>query len=265
MARKALGALVLVLVLTLAGCGGSGGGTAAKPTNAIEVAALKTSQAGSVRADFTISSSGVSGTGSGVFNGGGRRSGQFSMNVNSGGRQITIDSVIDGNTIYLRSPAISQRLPGGKEWVKIDLEKAAKAANVNLNGLLDTNPSPGGALAYLQGSTAIKKVGSETVGGSPTTHYHVVVDLQQAADHASGSDKDALERAIKASGSSTQPVDVWVDSRGYVRKLDVQSQASGQSADLTMEMHGFGSPVPITDPATNDVVDLLQALSGNSL
>jgi hypothetical protein len=30
-----------------------------------------------------------------------------------------------------------------------------------------------------------------------------------------------------------------------------------------MEMHDFGSPVPITAPATNDVVDLLQALSGN--
>jgi hypothetical protein len=252
----------LVLVLALAGCGGSGGGGQAKPTNAIEAAALKTSQAGSVRADFTLSASGVSGTGSGVFNGGKERSGQFTMNLTSSGRQISIDSVIDGNTIYLRSPLISQRLPGGKEWVKIDLQKAAKAANANLNGLLETNPSPGGALAYLQGSTAIKKVGSETVGGSPTTHYHVVVDLQQAAGRASGSDKDALEQAIKATGSSTQPVDVWVDSQGYVRKLDVQSQASGQSADLTMEMHDFGAPVPITAPATNDVVDLLQALGG---
>ncbi|HXZ56859.1 MAG TPA: hypothetical protein VEG40_04690 [Gaiellaceae bacterium] len=254
----------LVLALALAGCGGSGGGSAAKPTNAIEVAALKTSQAGSVRADFTISASGVSGTGSGVFNGGGKRSGQFTMNVNSGGKQISIDSVIDGNTIYLRSPLISQRLPGGKQWVKIDLEKAAKAANVNLNGLIGTNPSPGGALAYLQGSTAIKRVGSETVDGSPTTHYRVVVDLQQAVNRASGSDKDALEQAIKGSGSSTQPVDVWVDAEGYVRKLEVQSQASGQPADLTMKMHDFGSPVPITPPATNEVVDLLQALGGGS-
>ena len=29
-----------------------------------------------------------------------------------------------------------------------------------------------------------------------------------------------------------------------------------------MEMHDFGSPVPIKAPATNEVVDLLQALGG---
>jgi hypothetical protein len=262
MARKAFGALVLVLAL--AGCGGSTGSTA-KPTNAIEAAALKTSQAGSVRTDFSISSSGgVAGTGSGVFNSGKDRSGQLTMNVTTGGRQVAIDTVIVGNTIYVRSPLISQRLPGGKQWVKVDLNKAAKAANVDLGSLLSANPTPGGALAYLQGSSAIKKLGTEQVGGVPTTHYRVVVDLQQAADRASGSDKDALEQAIKAAGTTTLPVEVWVDSQDYVRKIEYKSQASGQSADLTMEMHDFGSPVPITAPATNEVVDLLQALSGNS-
>jgi hypothetical protein len=262
MPRKALGALVLVLVLALAGCGGNSGSTA-KPTNAIEAAALKTSQAGSVRADFSISSTGgVSGTGSGVFNSGKDRSGQLTMNVNAGGRQVAIDTVIVGNTIYVRSPLISQRLPGAKQWVKVDLKQAAKAANVDLSSLLSANPTPGGALAYLQGSTAIKKLGSEQVGGVPTTHYRVVVDLQQAADHASGSDKDALEQAIKAAGTTTLPVEVWVDPQDYVRKIEYKSQASGQSADLTMEMHDFGSPVPIKAPATNEVVDLLQALGG---
>jgi hypothetical protein len=225
---------------------------------------VKTSQAGSVRADFTISSSGgVSGSGSGVFNSGKDRSGQLTMNVTADGRQVPIDTVIVGNTIYVRSPLISQRLPGGKQWVKVDLQQAAKAANVDLSSLLSANPTPGGALAYLQGSSAIKKVGSETVGGSPTTHYRVVVDLKQAANRASGSDREALERAIKAAGTTTLPVEVWVDSQQYVRKIKYQSKASGQSADLTMEMHDFGSPVPITAPATNDVVDLLQALSGN--
>jgi len=262
MARKALGALVLVLAL--AGCGGSGGGTAAKPTNAIEAAALKTSQAGSVRADFSLSSSGgVSGTGSGVFNSGKDRSAQVTMNVTENGKQVAVDTVIVGNTIYVRSPLISQRLPGGKQWVKVDLQKAAKAGNVDLGSLLSTNPTPGGALAYLQGSTVIKKLGSEKVDGVPTTHYRVVVDLQKAADRASGSDRDALEQAIKAAGTSTLPVDVWIDSQGYVRKIDYHLQASGQSGDLTMVLHDFGSPVPITAPATNEVVDLLQTLTGN--
>jgi hypothetical protein len=260
MGRKTLG--TLALVLALASCGGSGGGNAAKPTNAIEAAALKTSQAGSVRADFTISSSsGVSGTGSGVFNSGKDRSGQLTLNITADGQQVPVDTVLVGDTIYLRSPLITQRLPGGKPWVKLDLQKAA---NVDLSALLSANPTPGGALAYLQGASAIKKLGSARVQGVPTTHYRVVVDLQQAADRASGDDRRALEQAIKAAGTATLPVEVWVDSQGYVRKLEYRSQASGQSTDLTMEMHDFGSPVPITPPATNQVVDLLQALGAGS-
>lgn len=265
MARRAVAAVVLVLALAGCGGGGGGGGSSAAPDNAIEAAALKTSQAGSVRADFSLSSSGgVSGTGSGVFNSGKHPSGQLTMNVTTDGKQVAIDTVIIGDTIYLRSPLISQRLPGGKQWVKLDIRKAAKAANIDLGSVLSANPTPGGALAYLQGSSAIKKLGSATVGGVPTTHYRVVVDLQQAADKASGSDKDALEQAIKSAGTTTLPVEVWVDSQGYVRKLEYQSQASGQSADLTMELHDFGSRVPITAPATNEVVDLLQALGGGN-
>jgi len=261
---RILGAIAGALVLVTAGCGGSGGGgNAAKPTNAIEAAALKTSQIGSVRADFALSSSaGVSGTGSGVFNGK-DRSAQVTMNVTENGKQVAVDTVIVGNTIYLRSPLISARLPGGKQWVKLDLRKAAKAGNVDLGSLLSTNPTPGGALAYLQGSTAIKKLGTENVGGVPTTHYRVVVDLQKAADHASGSDKEALEQAIKSTGTTTVPADVWVDSHGYVRKIDYHLHVSGGSGDLTMELHDFGPPVPITAPGTNEVVDLLQALGGN--
>jgi len=132
MARKAFAAVVLVLALAGCGGGGGGGGPSAAPSNAIEAAALKTSEAGSVRADFSLSSSGgVSGTGSGVFNSGKDRSGQLTMNVTANGKQVAIDTVIIGNTIYLRSPVISQRLPGGKQWVKLDLRKAAKAANIH--------------------------------------------------------------------------------------------------------------------------------------
>ena len=165
MARKAFGALVLVLALALAGCGGSTG-SPAKPTNAIEAAALKTSQAGSVRTDFSISSSGgVSGTGSGVFNSGKDRSGQLTMNVTANGRQVAIDTVIVGNTIYVRSPLISQRLPSGKQWVKVDLKQAAKAANVDLSSLLSANPTP----AAIRRSCSTSRSGSIDATTTPAS------------------------------------------------------------------------------------------------
>jgi hypothetical protein len=262
MARRALGALVLVLAL--AGCGGNGGGGggsgAAAPSNAIERAAQKTSQAGSARADLTIAGSGVSGTGSGVFNGNGDNSGQLTMDLTANGQQVNVDTVFAGNVVYLRSPALSQRLPHGKQWIKLDLARVAKQENINLNGLLDTDPTLSGTLSYLNGSTGIRKVGTETVAGVPTTHYHVTVDLERAVDRARGSDRNALRQALRASGSSTQPVDVWIDGHGYVRQIEFVTQASSTTEKLTMQLHDFGSKVPISAPSTNAVVDLLQAI-----
>jgi hypothetical protein len=258
MGRRVGATVVLGLALAVAGCGGHSA-SAPKPTNAIERAALKTSQAGSMHADFTISGTGVQGSGSGVFNGGGNRSGQLSMNITASGQQLSIDSVIDGNTIYLRSPAITRQLPGGKQWVKLDLDKAAKQNNSSLNGLLNANPSPSGPLSYLLGSTVVKKVGSDKVRGVATSRYQVTVDLNRAADNISGAERDALKQAIKAGGSSTQLLDVWTDDQGYVRKVQYQAPGASKST-LTMELHDFGSPVSISDPPTNQVVDILQSL-----
>ena len=216
------------------------------------------------RADFSLSSSGgVSGTGSGVFNSGKHPSGQLTMNVTTDGKQVAIDTVIIGDAIYLRSPLLaapSRRQAVGQARPP---RKAAKAGEHRPGSVLSASPTPGDALAYLQGSSAIKKLGSATVGGVPTTHYRVVVDLQQAADKASGSDKDALEQAIKSAGTTTLPVDVWLDGKGYIRKVEYESQASGQSADGDDGAARLRRAGPDHRPARRPaVVDLLQGWCG---
>jgi hypothetical protein len=255
----------LLLALGLAGCGGSGGGggNAVVPASGVEAAALKTAQAGSVKADFTISGSGVSGTGSGVFDGGRDRAGRLSLNLSANGQRISLDSVIAGNDVYLRSPLLSQRLPGDKKWVKVDLPKLAKQMNIDAGGLLDTNPTPAAALAFLAGTSRVRKVGTDTVGGVSTTHYRVTVDLARAASRAQGSDRDAIRSALQLAGAEKQPVDVWTDAQGYVCKIEYAARTgSAGVTHLTMELHDFGSHVTINPPPTNAVADLLQAILG---
>jgi len=251
MRRLALGAVALVA----AGCG-SGGGSSATPED-IARAASKTAGTGSLEADFAVSAQGLSGSGSGIFNNQ-RRTGQVKMKLNASGRQIPVDSVVAGDVLYLRSPAFAQATTRNKQWIKLNLTSLGSAqGSTDLSGILDASPTPANALAYLQGSSTVDRVGSESVDGVDTTHYTVSANLDRAAKHASGATRDAVQGVIAQSGVRTLPLDVWVDGNGYIRKVRYDEHAGRrQAAKVTMELHDFGKPVAISAPPSDSVVDL---------
>jgi hypothetical protein len=255
------GALLLVLGVALAGCGGGEGNASA---DEIAAAAAKTSQAGSVKADFTVSGPGVTGTGKGTFNTGENRSGRLTMDLHVNGRTSTLESVVAGNVLYMHSPVFAQAgLAGRQEWVKLDLEKLARQRGVDLSSLVNASPTPTGALAYLRGAREVKKLGSETVDGTKTTHYGVTVDLRRAAARANASNRDSIKRVMEVSGLKTMPMDVWVDGDGYVRKIAWAEHTSPtQAADVKMVLHDFGPAVTIHPPPKGAVLDLLDRLAG---
>ena len=254
------GAVLLVLAATLAGCGGGGNKAGG---DRIALAAAKTAKVGSIEADFRIEGAGVDGQGTGVFNTGKKGSGQLTMTVAVNGRSVKIDTVITGTVLYMRSPMFAQ-LTGGKQWVMLDLGKIARQRGIDLGSLLNTSPTPTSALAYLRGSGGkIDKVGEERVRGVKTTHYHTNVDLRRAASQAKGASRQSLRRVITESGVKQIPVDVWIDGKGYVRRVAYETNsAGGRSTQVTMELHDFGTHIPISAPPRQSVVDLMSRLGG---
>jgi hypothetical protein len=242
------------VALVAAGCGGGGG--SASPDD-IQQAASKTAKAGSLEADFAVSAQGLTGSGSGVFNSK-QRTGQLKMKLNASGREIPVDSFVDGDVLYLRSPAFAQATTRNKQWIKLNLATLGSAqGSTDLSGILDASPTPANALAYLQGSSTVDKLGSESVGGVDTTHYSVSANLDRAVEHASGATRDVVQGVISQSGVKTLPLDVWVDGNGYIRKVSYDEHAGRrQAATVTMELHDFGRPVAITAPPSDSVVDL---------
>jgi hypothetical protein len=242
------------VALLAAGCGG--GGDSASPDD-IQRAASKTAKAGSLEADFAVSAQGLTGSGSGVFNSK-ERTGQMKMKLNARGREIPVDSFVEGDVLYLRSPAFAQATTRNKQWIKLNLATLGSAqGSTDLSGILDASPTPANALAYLQGSSTVDKVGSESVGGVDTTHYSVSANLDRAAEHASGATRDAVQGVISQSGVKTLPLEVWVDGNGYIRKVSYDEHAGRrQAATVTMELHDFGGPVAISAPPSDSVVDL---------
>jgi hypothetical protein len=263
-------ALAALLVLA-AGCGSSGGDKSADTTgsgngsgpNPVAQAAANTSKAGGLKIDFEIAGPGVNGGGRGAFETGEANRGQLAMTFETNGRATTMDTIVDGPTLYMRSPVFTQLLPAGKEWVRLDLAKLASTQGVDLGSLVDSNPSPSSALAYLNGATGpVRVVGHSKVRGTDTTHYRTTIDLEQSARKAKGSAKRSIRRVIDVAGVRKLPVDVWVGDDGYVRKVIYSQHSSrNQAAKITMEMYDFGSTVSAGAPPASSVVDFQQLLT----
>ena len=259
-------AALAALAFAAAGCGGGGSGSGSG--DAVARAAAKTAHVGSVKADIAISSSSVNGTGSGVFDNDKRGTGKLTLAVRSQGQSVTVDTIVLGSVLYMRSDVFrAAGLPAGKEWVRLDLAKLARQQGVDLGSLMSSNPSPSGGLAYLRGSGGeVEKVGKEKVQGVETTHYKTTINLERAAERATGRARESIRRVIRVSGVKRIPVEAWIDRDGYVRKM-VYTEHSGrrQSSKITMVLHDFGPHVSIASPPASTVIDfqdLLQPQGG---
>ena len=283
--------------LALTGCGssssnGSGGhhsaGAPTATTSANEIARaadVSTSESGyrfGLRLTEGSAALGgtLTGTGTGTFNLP-KHAGEIDLNMAlpgaaSAAGNLAIKEVIEGRDIFIELPAlISARLPGGKPWIEMNLDKAGKLAGVSNLGSLtggagSTDPSQ--FLQYLRASDprGVKQVGSATVNGVATTEYRGTVDLARAASFAPAASRAQARQAIaqieKLSGLKTLPVDVFIDAKNLVRRFIINYGATikGQSVNthLQLDFLSYGpQPVPAA-PAPGQVTDLTSLLGG---
>ena len=269
MFRRVLLALALVaLTGALSACGSS----VRSAVDPVAAAATKSQQAGgfSATTSVTVSAAGhrFTMTGYGLFGDGkGQMELDMSDLLNQTGAPAGTDSTIkaiylteDGDPVmYMRLGFLSAFIPGGKSWVRVDLAKAGKAAGIDFNQLLGgANQSPSDSLALLRSSGEFSEVGTETVDGVETTHYHGTVDLQQAAA-AKGAGAEAIQRLLDLGAPTQYPADVWIDKDGYVRQYKTRygmtTGGKSMSVSMTMGMSDYGTPVEVSAPPSDQVFD----------
>jgi hypothetical protein len=167
----------------------------------------------------------------------------------------------NGNPVlYVNAPALTAMIPGGKTWVRLDLEQAAKSAGVDLNGMLaQAAQNPADVLDMLKAAGSVQTVGTETVDGAQTTHYKATIDLAKAAGTVGGPAQQAVQSLIDQGGPSTIPAEVWIGDDGLVRKLTVdETVGSGNdtaSVHLNLGLSDYGTAVNVTAPPSDDTLD----------
>jgi hypothetical protein len=252
----------LLLLLSCEGGAGGDGGTGA--LGIITLAADRTVEAGTARVSFEmameVGDEEVTTTGEGEFDLSGQRGHMTISSPAQGGGEIEV--ILDETTIYMKAPQLTDRLPGGEEWLAMDVEAMGDSIGIDLETLMQGgNNDPTQALNYLRGASGeVETIGEEEIRGVPTTHYRATVDLDKVIEQTPAEVRPAMKDAIKLLRSSVKvdeiPVEVWIDADGIARRY-VQSidAADGSSTTVTMEMYDFGAEVDVDPPPPSDVID----------
>ncbi len=263
-----------------AGCGG--GSTNALALDPVSAAVTKTQDAGAARIRFAlaITSPQLHGKtlrmrGAGTVDG---KSAELTVSLSSLFKQFGVPREAQNATmaqlrhaslreilleqhgdyvIYLGLGVLSSSLPGGKQWIELDLSKLGKSAGIDLGKLLSGSQlQPGDLLSMLKAEGAkIQKLGPATIDGAATTHYRVTIDMAKALQ-AKGLTSPLL--AGVAAQMPKVPEDVWVGKDGLVHRIRLSYGYERSRVGMTMDLFDYGAHVTIAAPPQSDVFDATQ-------
>jgi hypothetical protein len=268
--RRLLSVLLLcALTPVAAGCGAEK--SVKNAVDPVAQAATNTTNAGSVQVAMSgrISAAGqeIPLNGEGVFDLKAKR-GRLTMTTSVPGQgDVRVEEVIDGLVLYIRSETLAQALPSGKKWLKLDLKEAGRKTGVDIAQLQQLgggSSDPTQFLTYLAKAGDVRKVGTEDVNGTSTTHYHATIDFAKLAKSA-GSAADSVRQLQTLTGQKSLPTDIWIDGSRRVRRQTVAISTQRPvpvDFDLTIDYERFGVPVDVHAPAAAETADYTDITGG---
>src|ERR1700686_1976541 len=169
-----LSALALLAGVLLATRGGSGGGAFDPVAQAAEttthVAGAQMSPKGSVTVPGLGSELSFSGQGSFNFK---AHEGSLTLTMNGlpaavtsklGGASRQITELFKAASVYIGSPLLSGKLPGGVRWLRLNLTRLQQAAGLDPRSLTSSGANPTEYLQYLkEAGASASVVGHDTI------------------------------------------------------------------------------------------------------
>lgn len=159
-----------------------------------------------------------------------------------------------GDTAWMKWGLLDMFSGSEGKWIETPAE------DENLSG---GAVSPAEILDLLRGASGeVTDLGTETIRGVETTHFQMVLDLE---DYAQGlSVEEAAEVQAMAGEVGAMPLDVWVDADGLLRRLEMTMSADSISGamgptdefegSMWYELYEYGSNIEITPPPADQVV-----------
>jgi hypothetical protein len=187
----------------------------------------------------------------------GQRAGKYSATMSAFGlpsdekvRGLFVDGAIYLGIDAVKSQPGFESTPEGIEWLKLD------PAFLGVSQIAQRNPSVG--VDALRGVTGdVEKVRTEKVVGVRATRYRVTLDMQKAVSSAPADDRERVRASVGALGSERIRADVWIDTKGRLRKLRLRlvGGSTSNAGSVTYEFSDLGAPFTATRPDPSAVID----------
>lgn len=250
--------------LILAGCGTSAGhsgspagsgtshssGTAASPLQAILADAHAAAAVSSVRATMTVQAGGAT-TMTGTEQAQLKPIVLFAADLTTAaaGRSIHLREIVTATAFYMKGLPV----PGmASKWVKVPL--TGSGALASLGALLDQlrSSNPLAQAQFLAGAQSVRQVGTQVIGGVPTTEYTGSFTAASAASHLPARFR-AMFGSMLSMVQGKISFRVWSDSQHLIRKMVVTETAGSQPTTTTIVFSGYNQPVTVRIPAGRQV------------
>ena len=178
---------------------------------------------------------------------------------------ITEKELVSGGQGYMNISLNGQAmsgLTGGAQWIEIPFPQQS-ASSI---GGTDVDPISAIKMMEQRGATVVP-LGASTIAGDAVSGYSVTpsqAEIQSSIDQevqAGQLPASALSNALgEAKTLGTFNFDIWIDGNNLLRResVSIGGGSSGATANISMTLQDFGTPVSIDAPAPGSVVSLSQ-------
>jgi hypothetical protein len=205
-------------------------------------------------------------SGSGVTVAHGRiTAGRFVLRSGPGAlRRLPLEMILGDKDSFVRylSPQLAALMPRGKTWILIPMSKLGQTPDLGQN-------DPAQMVSYLDATSDVKRVGTDSIRGVTTTHFagaFVLAKLLKRLTASGQADANpALFNELALLGVKQIPIDAWIDRQGLLRRIRVNwsltnPQNSAQKLRLFMVVTFFdyGTRLGVHVPQASQTITLKQ-------
>jgi hypothetical protein len=182
-----------------------------------------------------------------------------------------VRTIMGTEETYLSTPSILRKgKEDGVRWAKFDYSEVDEEGGTDLSGINQMSEvNPDAMLRFLRTVADARETGKRTIDGAPTTRYTATVDIRDYPDTVEPERREAAQRTVdilvKAWGSPTHRVHVWIDEDGLIRREQMAYSfwESGEKAKakVVLDFLDVGTPQEIELPDGDEVVDISDELA----
>jgi hypothetical protein len=249
--------------------GNSSGGGSLTAAEAVKQAAAQAQKATSYAADVTVQ---TTGTGASTVSGTLKQQTEptplavadFST-FKVAGQTIPggLEEIINSSGLYLKMATLAKET--GKPWVEFPASELSQSAGTSFSQLIQNGSNdPLLQAQMLASSTNVKKVGTATVNGVPTTEYTGTYPISAGLAKLPAANRSKIASQLQQMGLTTEQFTVWLDGQQQVRKVVTAAKGTSESIASTILVTSINQPVTAAIPPASQVTVAPASVLGGS-